>query len=149
MSDILLAYTHVIGIILLFGGLLAEWLFFQPTLNTSLMQRLVWSDLCYGLGALLVLASGFARAGLSAKGVDFYLGNPLFHLKLAVFTVVGLLSIYPTREFIRWRRLLKRGESPVLDGARAARIAQILRWELAIGAFIPLLAVLMARGVGR
>lgn len=149
MTDPLLAYVHVLGVVLLFGGLLAEALFLRPRPDFHLARRLLYSDMTYGIGAALVLLSGFARTAWSAKGVEFYWENPLFHLKLAVFTVVGLLSIYPTKEYLRWRRITRGGDAPQVSDAKIHRMITLARLELAIGSLIPLLAVLMARGIGR
>lgn len=150
MMHSLLAYFHALGLVLLFGGLLAEALFLRPRPDYHLARRLVFSDITYGVGAALLLLSGFARAAWTDKGgVEFYWDNPLFHLKLAVFTVVGLLSVYPTRQYLRWRRVTGSGDTPQVDDQTIGRMLILVRLELAVGSLIPLLAVLMARGIGR
>jgi len=35
------------------------------------------------------------------KGSAFYFGNPFFNAKMALFVLVGLISIYPTVRFIK------------------------------------------------
>jgi putative membrane protein len=55
---------------------------------------------------------GAAQAG-SENGAAFSFSNAFFLAKLAFF-VVGLLSIYPTREFLSWGKALKTGRVPVV-----------------------------------
>jgi putative membrane protein len=58
------------------------------------------------------------------------------------------LSIKPTVSFIRWRRrLAESGELPPTPEIATAR--RLLHVEVALLALIPLMAVLMARGIGR
>ena len=61
---------------------------------------------------------------------------------------VGLLSIYPTVQFLKWRKALKARQAPALDGAVRKRIRMVLHVELTLLLVIILLAVMMARGVG-
>jgi putative membrane protein len=65
-----------------------------------------------------------------------------------VFLTVGTLSLYPTVTYITWAIPLRKGELPKVSEALARRLAWILNIELAGFAAIPLLASLMARGVG-
>jgi putative membrane protein len=67
---------------------------------------------------------------------------------LAAFALVGLLSIYPTREFLSWRAALKQGQVPAVDPRKLHAIRSVMHWELAGVAFLLLFAALMARGIG-
>jgi putative membrane protein len=73
----------------------------------------------------------------------YYTKNWIFHTKITCFLLVGLLSIYPTIFFIRNR---KGNASEVVQ--TPALIFWMLRIELLLLFIIPLLAGLMARGVG-
>jgi putative membrane protein len=84
-----------------------------------------------------------------AKGWAFYAHNPVFHLKLGLFVLVGLLSILPTRAFLRWRRARRADAAyrvPETEWRRARRWVVV---ELHLIALIPLAAVIMSRGLGR
>lgn len=48
------------------------------------------------------------------------MGNSLFHAKLGLFILVGLLSILPTVVFIKWRKTLKAGQVPAPSAGRYA-----------------------------
>ena len=62
------------------------------------------ADMGFGIAATLVLITGICRVTLGAKPLFFYLHNPVFHVKISLFVLVGLLSIWPTIVFIRWRK---------------------------------------------
>jgi len=79
----------------------------------------------------------------------FYLGNPLFYVKVGMFLLVALISVYPTRRFLAWRKMLTQGDPPALDPHTVTRLRIVIRLELGLLLVIPLLAVLMARGIGR
>ena len=85
---------------------------------------------------------------LPEKGQAFYFSNPVFHAKLTLFVLVGLLSIYPTVRFIKWGAQTKQGLAPVVPAAEYARIMLMLRAELVLLLGMALCASLMARGVG-
>lgn len=62
---------------------------------------------------------------------------------MAAFASVGLLSIGPTRRYIRWRR---DGALPDEDEISSAR--RNIHLQLAVFPLIPIFAALMARGIG-
>ena len=82
---------------------------------------------------------------LGAKGAQWYGGNWLLYVKFGLFVVIGLLSIRPTRTFIRWRRAwLATGALPEPDAIRQTR--KLIMWQAHILPLIPLAAVFLARG---
>ena len=145
--DLTLAVLHHLGILTVFGVLVAELalLCLQPTQRwVELIARV---DLAYGIAAGFVLAAGFARVAWGIKDAGFYLGNPVFWLKLGLFVVIGLISVAPTLTYLRWRRAARAGGT--LPGA--AEVARARRWVLlqtVLFAALPMLAAVMARGLG-
>jgi putative membrane protein len=71
-----------------------------------------------------------------------------FWAKLGAFAAVGLLSIMPTVEFIRWRKAISGNLpfSPAPHGIRNVR--RVLFAEAILFALIPAFAAAMARGYG-
>jgi putative membrane protein len=63
--------------------------------------------------------------------------------------VVGVISVGPTVRFVRWRRMFERDAAWRVpdDERKAARRAIMV--ELHIAALIPLVAVIMSRGLAR
>ena len=109
---------------------------------------MVITDIVYGIAALALLVSGIFRVIHFGQGSEFYTQNPLFWWKVGLYLSVGGLSLYPTVTYILWAIPLRKGELPQVSEALASRLAWIINIELVGFASIPLLATLMARGVG-
>ena len=148
MSGAVFAFLHFAAAFGVFGALVGEWLVFGRAPTVAQARQLQWLDRLYGLSATLVLVAGGLRAYRFEKGLDYYLANPFFHLKLTLFVLMGLLSIYPTMVFIRWRGDLKAGRAPTVTEAQHARIMWLLKIELAALFGMIACASLMAKGVG-
>ena len=65
---------------------------------------------------------------------------------MTLFVIIGLLSIYPTVIFIRWRRITAAGQTPTLALGQFKRIQMILRVEMLLLLIAPLFATGMAHG---
>lgn len=142
------AYVHYLSFMLCFGALVLERRLIRPNPGKADATLMVITDVVYGLAALALLVSGILRVIHYGQGSGFYTANPLFWTKVGVFLTVGTLSLYPTVTYITWAIPLRKGELPKVSEALARRLAWILNIELAGFAAIPLLASLMARGVG-
>ncbi|HVV92242.1 MAG TPA: DUF2214 family protein, partial [Hyphomicrobiales bacterium] len=81
------------------------------------------------------------------KGADYYAHNHIFWAKMFLFVVVALLSIVPTLHFPRAARLAAGGVVGI-DALTFRRIRTILLSEAGLLGLIPLMATLMARGIG-
>jgi putative membrane protein len=144
----LVTYFHYLAIVLLAGFLVAEMAVCRPSLEAEQVRLLPRLDIFFFAGALLALATGLLRLFFYAKGVGFYLPNPFFLAKMALYIAIATLSIKPTMAFIRWRRnLLESGALPPAVEIAAAR--RLIHVEVVLLALMPLMAVLMARGIGR
>jgi putative membrane protein len=147
-SDALLAYLHYISIFTLIVFLTAEAVVLRPDMTPEIRRRLARYDAVFGMAALAVLVTGVLRVHYGAKGAAFYLHNPVFHVKIGLYILVGLLSIMPTVAILRWK---KQGKTLPDFVPTPAEIAKVRRWvmiESHLIIFIPLAAVLMARGIG-
>jgi putative membrane protein len=148
VTDLLLAFAHHGLVFSLLGLLAAELALLARPVAAAEIRLLSTLDAAYGATAGLIIAIGFARVFLGAKGAAFFLHNPVFWAKLAFFLAVGIASAVPTMRFIRWKR------SALADARYApapAEVASVRRWmlaELALFVPIPLLAAAMVRGVG-
>jgi putative membrane protein len=110
---------------------------------------MVITDIVYGIAALGVLGTGVLRVLYFGQGSSFYTENPLFWWKVGAYLTVGTLSLYPTITYILWAIPLRKGELPQVSESLSTRLKWILNIEILGFALIPLLAALMARGVGR
>ncbi len=148
IKDALLAYFHFASIFLLFAFLTVEAMLLRHPLYTARLRLVARVDAWYGASAVMVLASGVLRWFFGAKGSAFYNSNPVFHTKITLFVLVGLLSIKPTIQILRWSRELKQNAAflPPVDAQKSVR--RLVMVQIHLAALIPLLAVLMARGIG-
>lgn len=147
MIDALVAYLHYTAMVLIAVFLLIEYQTCRPGLTPQRVRYLARVDLFYMLAAILALATGLARLIWFGKGAAFYLHNPVLYIKLALFVAVGLMSIPPTLQYLRWMRALNAGGGTP-QPYQVARVSHYLLVELILFALIPLMAVLMARGIG-
>ncbi len=142
MLDILIRYLHLGAVLALAGALVIENMAMAPQITKEDLRNLLKVDAVYGLSALLVLACGLTLWFSGARPRTCFSANPLFHANLGLFVVVGLLSIYPTVFLLRHRK----SDAETLDVPAGVR--RVLKLELALLVIIPVLAFLMARGVG-
>jgi putative membrane protein len=146
--EALLAYLHYLAIMLIAAALTAELVLCRPGLGAGQARLLACMDVLFFAAALGALATGLIRLFWYAKGLAFYLPNPAFHAKMAFYVVIALISIRPTLRFLRWKRTLQQG-GPAPADAEVLAVRRLIHLELALLALMPLLAVLMARGLGR
>ena len=148
MADAIAASLHYLSIFVLFALLTGEHILFRADLDHATAKRLLRIDIAYGITAGLVLVTGAVRVVWYGKGLDYYLHNGLFHAKVGLFLLIGLLSIVPTLTFFNWRNALLAGQAPDISPATARRTIWVIRLELLLLVCLPFLASLMARGVG-
>src|SRR5258705_2694874 len=148
MASAMIAYLHYIAMISIAVVLVVEHMVCTPGMTGSRVRVLARRDLAYMCLALLALGSGAARVVWFGKGAAFYLHNPVFYIKIALFLAVGLISIPPTLQFLRWMRSLKSGATNVASDYQVVRVRRHILIELTLFALIPLMATLMARGIG-
>ena len=142
------AYVHYLSFMLCFAALVVERRLITASPNRREATAMVITDIVYGIAALALLGSGILRVMYFGQGSEFYTQNPLFWWKVGLYLSVGGLSLYPTLTYILWAIPLRKGELPQVTQALANRLGWIINIELAGFASIPLMATLMARGVG-
>ena len=102
--EAVLAYLHLLAILTMVVFISSEAALCRVQwLNAAVVERLAKVDLVYGIAAIMVLATGVARTVWGVKGTSWYWTNPLLHVKLTLFVIVGLISIFPTMTYFRWR----------------------------------------------
>ena len=143
MLDLLLAIGHHLLIFGIFGIVFAEFWVVRPGMSTATATRIASIDLWYGVFAAAIVVIGFCRAIFAAKGWAYYSHNAFFWAKMGAFAAMGLLSVPPTRAFIRWRKL---GTAP--DDAAIGGVRRYLHIELMLFLLLPVFAAAMARGYG-
>jgi len=146
-TDAFLAYLHFMAIFGLFVVLAREVTILKTGAASLDIESLAKVDAGFGMAAMIVLVTGAARAVFGVKGWTFYAHNPVFHIKIGLFVLIGLISIVPTLKFLRWRKARRQDASFRVPEVEWNRARSIVRIELALLALVPLAAVIMARGL--
>jgi putative membrane protein len=148
MLEAALAYAHLIAIL--------GWVVFIASstalaradwLNTAALARLALVDRLAALGAMAVLVTGAARVLWGAKGLAWYLGQPLLWGKFGLWLLMVAGGVSASRRIQAWQRA--HGAGGALPAA--ADVAAVRRRLMAAShllVVVPLLAVCLARGVG-
>ncbi len=144
----LVAYVHYVSFMFCFGALVFERARVKANPARDEAIAMVIADIIYGIAGLSLLLSGIFRVIKYGQGSEFYIHNPLFWIKVGIFIVVGLLSLYPTITYLLWAIPLSKGDLPKVSDDLVARLRIILNVELLGFTLIPLFATLMARGIG-
>jgi putative membrane protein len=145
LTDLILAALHHLLVFGLIAMLVAESVLLRGAIDGATLKRLAGLDAGYGTSALLLLVIGGLRVFYGIKGYDFYLHNPWFHAKLGAFIVIGLLSIWPTLRFLRWRKAMRADPAWRPPAGEVDTLRGILRFELILVAVILVCAAAMAR----
>ena len=140
-ADLLVRYFHFLAIFVLFSLLTVEHMLLKSRVEAATMKKLAVLDIAFGISALVVLVAGLGLWLWVGKPAGFYSHNWVFHTKVTLFVVVGILSFFPTRFIVKNRRT-------TVDVDVPKWIVILVRVELLLLCIIPLLAVLMANGVG-
>lgn len=148
IKDALLAYAHYVAIIVMFAFLTTMIVLMRRPIDAGAARLLARCDIWFGAASGLLLVTGLMRVFMGAKGAAFYTGNPVFWAKVAAFLVAGLISIRPTLTFLRWAKQAAQDVGFAVEQAEQRRIRVFLMLEIHLLAVVPLLAALMARGIG-
>jgi len=144
----LFAFLHHVAAFTLVAALTVEFVLLKDELTVKSATKLRLADLAFGASAGVVLIVGLLRVFYFEKGATYYFHSAPFLAKLSLFVVIGLLSIYPTLEFLSWKAALRQGLVPPIASAKLRAIRAIIHWELAGIVLLLLCAALMARGIG-
>lgn len=148
MNSALLAFVHHALAFLLVAALMVELVLTKNELTVQSVRSILRMDALYGICAGLLVIVGFARVFHTEKGADYYFISAPFIAKVSLFLIVGLLSIYPTVQFFKWRRALAAGQIPQPEAGLRRTIRVIIHLELTLLFIVMLCAALMARGIG-
>ncbi len=143
----LMATLHHLSAFTLTACLVYEFIAFSKVLTVEEARRIQRVDLWYGISAGLLVAVGLLRVFFFEKGAPFYAANLMFWIKMALFVIVGLLSIYPTIRYIKWNPILAENKSPVIPDAEYKNIRLLLSLEMIGLVLILFAAPAMARAI--
>ena len=142
MTYVLFRYLHLIAIFALAGGIVIENMATRPRINSEDARNLARIDAICGLSVLLLLGFGLILWFAVGKPAAFYSANPVFLAKLGLFALLLAVASCPALFFFKHRTF----SGELLEVPKLVLFC--LRFELVLLVVIPVLAWLMARGVG-
>ena len=148
MTTAFMAFLHHLFAFTLVACVVYEFIAYRKNMSIEEIRRIQRVDLAYGISAGLLLMIGLLRVFFFEKGVNFYIHNSFFWVKMIAFIIVALLSIDPTIRYIRWNKLLSQNQALEISDAEYKRTRLLLRLEIIGIAIILFAAPMMARGVG-
>ncbi len=148
MVDLLLAIVHHLLAFGIFAAVTAQLVLVRPGMQAPAVPLAAKYDIALGIMAGSLLVVGLLRVFFGAKGADFYLHNHVFWTKVVLFALVGLMSIKPTRAFLRWRKEQAGDPGFVPADADLRAVRKTLMIEIHVFALLPIAAAAMARGYG-
>ncbi|MGE8189563.1 DUF2214 family protein [Pseudomonas sp. NPDC086278] len=142
-----LAAVHLLALAVAFWAVLTRGTAFSRlAAGTGQARQVLLADNLWGISAVILLITGGMRAfGGYEKGTDYYLHQPLFHLKMTLFVLILLLELAPMITLIKWRIALSRGA--VINAGRSKMFARISHTEALLVLLMIVAATGMARGV--
>jgi putative membrane protein len=152
MISSLVASLHFLALAMALGSIFMRGRYFKALSenpkNEADIKRLLAADNFWGVSALLLLVTGSLRtfAGLE-KGTEFYLHNPLFHLKIGLFLLVFILEITPMMALIRLRMERKKGTWAGITVEKLKLYRKLNHYEANLVFVIVFVASAMARGL--
>ncbi len=148
LLDAALSVAHFLALLVMAGALSAEAFVLRLPVKGPVIPLLARTDALYGLSAGLLIAAGLSRVFFGLKDESYYGDSHAFWGKIAVFVIIGLLSILPTMQFIRWRRAYNTDAAfePSETEVKRARLIVMIEAHLLI--VVVIFAALMARGIG-
>ena len=146
-ATITAAFIHHAAAFIVVAALMAELVVLKSELTLTSARSVLRMDAAYGIAAAVVLIAGFLRVFYTEKGAAYYFASGSFLVKLGLFIVVGVLSIYPTMQFLKWRSALREQRVPVLEAGTRRKVRMLIHIELTLLFVIMLMAAMMARGL--
>lgn len=142
-----LAAIHLLAFALGFWAVLSRGTAFRRLAKgVGEARGVLIADNLWGISAVVLLVTGGMRAfGGYEKGTDYYLHQPLFHLKMTLFVLILLLEVAPMVTLIKWRIAQARGAA--INSSRATLFARISHVEALLVLLMVVAATGMARGV--
>jgi putative membrane protein len=147
-ATITLAFLHHAAAFVVVAVLAVELVLLKGELTVTSTRSLLRMDAAYGIAAVVLLIVGLLRVFYTEKGAAYYFASGTFLAKLTLFVIVGLLSIYPTMTFLRWRPALREQRVPTLAADTRRTLRLLVHAELTLLFVIMLFAAMMARGIG-
>ena len=141
------AALHLLALGIGLGAIWARSRALRGPLDAAALHRVFVADNWWGFAAGLWIGTGVVRLfSPLEKGSAYYLHSPLFMAKMTAFLLILVLEMRPMITFIRWRAIVRRGQTP--DTSVALTFARTSTVQAILVVIMVLAATAMARGLG-
>jgi putative membrane protein len=142
------AFLHHLAAFTVVSAVAVEFVQVRGELTFERARTLAITDIVLGASAGALFIIGLLRVHFFEKGPDYYIHSLPFIVKFSMFLIIAVLSIFPTVEFLSWRKSMKDGQTPVVPASKMKIVKAVIHAELVGIVVIILCAALMARGIG-
>lgn len=145
--EAILSYLHISAILAMVVFITSEGSICRPEwFNEAVLKRMLRVDLIYMICGAAVGVTGLMRVVLGAKGSDWYMIQPMLHVKVLLYLIVGIIAIKVSVALQKWLGAFEKDGSLPAE-AEIRRVRRLIMIEAHIIMVIPLFAVLFARGI--
>lgn len=139
------AYLHLLALAVGLGAVWVRAQSLQRLPHGGSLAPVFTSDIWWTAALGVWLFTGLVRAiaGLEKTGA-YYLHNGIFWIKMAVFTFIFVVELWPMTTILQWGLWVAKGRE--VDLGSAPQLARISRVQAGLVVVAVGLAVLMARG---
>lgn len=113
------------------------------SMNAALVQRLLRLDRIYLASVALLLGSGAARLVWGIKGWQWYVGQPLFHIKMTLVALTLVLVVLCSLTIRRW---VRQAPDKLPSEKATLELRRRIMWHTHVMPLIVLAAAFWARG---
>ena len=145
MAESLFRTLHLLGVMGTAAGVLIVVLGATQTISRDDAAGIFKVYLITGVAILITLSAGLALWLYVGKPAAFFSGNPIFHVKIGLFIVLLSVLAYPARYFSTITSGPEVASQPISIPPSVQRLQKTAVPLLLV---MPLLAYLMARGIG-
>ena len=143
----LLAALHLLAYGFALASILRRTWSLRRASVPAALRSVFRADTRWGLSALVLIVTGLMRVfGSYEKGADYYLHEPLFHVKMTLLVIILVLEVPSMLALMRWRAAIRKGAAPELQNARRYAHLSVIQTILLV--LMVFAATGMARGIG-
>ena len=143
----LLAALHLLAYGFALASILRRTWSLRRASVPAALRSVFRADTRWGLSALVLIVTGLMRVfGSYEKGADYYLHEPLFHVKMTLLVIILVLEVPSMLALMRWRAAIRKGAAPQLQNARRYAHLSVIQTILLV--LMVFAATGMARGIG-
>jgi len=142
MLEILMRYLHFVGIFVLAATSLTQIVLIASEMPNNQVRQVINLGRVNSAAAIVVIGAGLSLWFWVGKPSEFYSGSYVFYAKLAIFLAAGALTAIPGAFF----RIAATNSDQIIKVP--PKVILMKRLEIVGLLILPLLAVIMARGIG-